>query len=437
MSRFQGWSATTFASLQWLFFIFANTIVVPISVGTAFDLPAQDVAGILRSSLIFTGLACFLQGWIGHRFPLMEGHSGVIWGLVLNLSFSAHALGMGLTEIGGGIASGMLLAGSFIVIMAAFNSLGFMERIFNPMVMSVFLLLLTFQLIKIFFEGMFAFHSDGTLDLPVSMYSIVIFIFVCLLRIKGKPMIGNFSILIGMLAGWIFYLILFPGSGAPAAISGSFQIPIFPYGLPNLNFSIILTTFIAMMVNLSNTVASVKTAARMFQQRLTAARLNRSYTLTGLYGIAAAIFGLVSYAPYASSIGFLESTRIFERKPFLISGIMMAVLGIIPALGSILATLPITVGNAVLFAAYVQLFGTFLKSLRDFSFNSITIHRLAIPGLVGLSIIHMDPALFTALPTLLQPILSNGFIVGILLSVVLEFSINWDKMSVTNLMGRR
>jgi hypothetical protein len=91
MSRAAFWT-TAFSSMQWLLFIFANTVVVPISVGTAFGLPAEEIAGILRSSLVFTGLACVLQGLIGHRFPLMEGHSGVMWGLTLNLCASASAM---------------------------------------------------------------------------------------------------------------------------------------------------------------------------------------------------------------------------------------------------------------------------------------------------------------------------------------------------------
>lgn len=94
---------TPLASVQWLFFIFANTIVVPISVGTAFDLTPDQIAVTLRSSLIFTGIACFLQGWIGHRYPIMEGHSGIIWGLILNLGMSASSLGMSFTQIGGAL----------------------------------------------------------------------------------------------------------------------------------------------------------------------------------------------------------------------------------------------------------------------------------------------------------------------------------------------
>lgn len=428
MLKVQSWTTTAFASLQWLFFIFANTVVVPVSIGTAFELPAQDVAGLLRSSLIFTGLACVLQGWVGHRFPLMEGHSGVIWGLMLNLGLSAHAMGMSLSEVGGGIVTGMLLAGGLVILLAAVNGLGFMQKIFQPMVMSVFLFLLTFQLMKIFFEGMLGFHADGSLNLPVSMFSIGIVIFVCFVKIKGKAYLGNFSILIGIVIGWGLYVLIFPNPIPTTILTGSVSFPIFPLGTPNMNLSIIITTFIAMFVNLSNTITSVQTAARLYHEKITPSRLHRSYFLTGLYSIISAIFGLVSYAPFASSIGFLESTRIFDRKPFMIGGLLLSLLGIIPMFGGFLATMPVTVGNAVLFAAYLQLFGTSLKSLNGYTFHSITIHRLAIPVLVGLSIMHLDVSLFNQLPHLLQPLLSNGFIVGVMLSVLLELTVPWDKL---------
>ncbi|MDW0115189.1 solute carrier family 23 protein [Sporosarcina saromensis] len=49
--------ALSLAGVQWLFFMFANTIVVPLSVGAAFHLPDTEVATIIRSSFILTGTA--------------------------------------------------------------------------------------------------------------------------------------------------------------------------------------------------------------------------------------------------------------------------------------------------------------------------------------------------------------------------------------------
>src|SRR5690606_21948193 len=135
----------------------------------------------------------------------------------------------------------------------------------------------------------------------------------------------------------------------------------------------------------------------LFQQKVTERQIKHSYILSGVYSIISSVLGLVSYATFASSIGFLESTRNFDRKPFIIGGGLMSLLGIIPFLGGILATLPITVGNAVLFAAYLQLFGTSLNSIKDNVFNSVTIHRLAVPVMVGICIMNSDTTLFSGM----------------------------------------
>lgn len=416
----------TFGSIQWLFFIFANVVVVPISIGAAFDIPAYEVATIQRSSFIFTGIACILQGVWGHRYPIMEGPSGVIWGLVLNLCFSASSLGMSLEEIGGGIATGMILAGIFTMILAIFNLFPLINKILTPTVMSVYLFLLTFQLVFTFFTGMLKINDNGKLDLPISLFSIVIVIFVCLLNILGKKAISNFSILIGMIVGWIGYDILFPENIAMASQASS--LTLFPFGQPNLQVSIILITFLGCLVNLSNTRTTVEATSKILNETASSHQYKSSYLLTGLYAALAPVFGLISYSPYASSIGFLESTKMVNKRPFLVGGGLMVLLGIIPALGSLLATLPITVGNAVLFVAYLQLFGTSIKSLNGYQFTSKTIYRLAIPILVGVSIMTLDSEVFTSLPIYLQPLFGNGFIVGVLLSVFIEKLIKWDKV---------
>lgn len=417
---------TSLASVQWLFFIFANTVVVPISIGLAFAVEAEVIAGMLRSSLIFTGVACVLQGVIGHRFPLMEGQSGVMWALMLNVCLSASTLGLGYTEIGGGIATGMLLSGAVVIVLSLFNLLDFMRRLFTPAVMSVYLFLLTFQLSFIFFEGMLGLKADGTIDVSVTLYALGVAVFVGLLVIKGGQFMSNFSILIGMVLGWIGYRLLFPIEES-MVIATSWHLPLFPLGTPNINVGIIVITFIASFVNLSNTFAAVQAASALLQERIEKDLYKRSFILTGLFSIGSAVLGLVSYAPYASSIGFLESTRVMERRPFLIGGGLMALLGIIPLLGGLLATMPLTVGYAVLFVAYLQLMGTSLKTMHGMTFNTKTIFRFAVPVLLGISIMNIDGAIFASLPLAVQPIVSNGFVLGVIVSIVLETTIKWEQ----------
>lgn len=417
---------TIFSSIQWLFFIFANSVVVPISVGTVFELSPDIISMMLRTSLIFTGIACIFQGWVGHRFPLMEGHSGLVWGVILNLGLSASSMGMSLTNIGGGIATGVLLACVVSLLLAAFNGIPLLQALFSPMVMTVYLFLLTFQLIFIFFKGMLKITEQGIIDIPVSLFSIIIVIMVSLLKLKGNQIISNFSILIGLIGGWLIFVILFPNEVQQISQSTGMSFTLFPLGKPNLEYGIIGVAFFTGMMNLSNTIASIRAGEDLLQEKATKKQYRNSMFITSLFSVFGTGFGLVPYTPFTSSIGFLQSTRIFQREPFFIGGGLLTVMGLIPMLGSFLVTMPITVGNAVLFVAYLQLFGTAFSSLNGTSFNSNTIFRIAAPMLIGISLMNTSPAIFGSLPILIQPLVSNGLIMGVLISILLEKLVNWS-----------
>lgn len=420
-------AVTLLSSVQWLFFIFANTVVVPITVGAAFQLSAEAIEATIRCSFLFTGIACILQGWIGHRYPILESHSGLMWGLILNMGLSASALGMDIHAVGGGIATGILLAGATIILLAVFNLLPLVQKIITPMVMSVYLFLLTFQLIFIFFKGMFITTEQGTVDIPVALFSIGVVVFVSVLKIKGKKGLGNFSILIGMVVGWAFYRMLFP-SDLPTPSNTDVTFRMFPFGFPNLEYGIIAVSFFAGLLNLTNTFVSIQAAADIYKEQADNRQYRRSTLVTGIFALISAIFGLVPYTPFTSSIGFLQSTQLLNRKPFIISGIMFAFLGVIPPLSAFLGTMPLTVGNAVLLVAYLQLFGTALHTIKGTIFTSETIFRIAAPVLIGVSIMNVQPAFFGSLPVLLQPVISNGLIMGVFLSILMEKLVDWDKL---------
>ncbi|MGM0837212.1 MAG: uracil/xanthine transporter [Bacillota bacterium] len=419
-------SFTVFSSIQWLFFIFANTVVVPLSIGAAFDVSPEVSRMMLSASLLFTGLACIFQGWMGHRYPLLEGHSGLLWGVMLNLGLTASSLGMSFTEIGGGLATGLLLAGGVTMLMALFGWTTILPKIFTPMVMTVYLFLLTFQLMMVFFQGMLGITDDGTMNVPVSLLSLFLVIFVSVLKIKAPKAIGNFAILIGIVVGWILYVVLFPENGQVAPAS-AFSFELFPLGAPNLEYGIIAVAFFAGMLNLSNTIASVQAAAELYGEKAKPGQFRNSFFFTGLFSMVASLFGLVPYTPFTSTIGFLQSTRILDKRPFFIGGMLLALIGLLPPLTSFLVTMPMTVGNAVLFVAYLQLFGTAYGSLRGAVFNSDTIFRLAAPVLLGVCLMNTSPSVFGPLPVLLQPFLTNGLIMGVLLSIVLEKVTVWEQ----------
>lgn len=110
------------------------------------------------------------------------------------------------------------------------------------MVMTVYLFLLTFQLIFVFFKGMLGITEDGEINIPVSILSLGIVFLVSILKIKGPRTISNFSILIGIIVGWIFTRCYFQRLGRNGV--GECLFSFFPLGVPNLEFGIIAISFL-------------------------------------------------------------------------------------------------------------------------------------------------------------------------------------------------
>src|SRR5436309_7878087 len=133
---------TALAGGQWLFFMFANIVVIPISIGQAFHLPPAVVTASLERAFIYTGIACILQGVVGHRLPLMEGPAGLWWGVILSLAASTEAPGQSLQVLGGNLEVGIMLSGGLLIVLGLLGIGWRLRRLFTPIVTSTFYFLL-------------------------------------------------------------------------------------------------------------------------------------------------------------------------------------------------------------------------------------------------------------------------------------------------------
>lgn len=413
------YSVTALAGFQWLFFMFANTVVIPISVGTAFELPQVEIVSAIQRSFIFTGLACLLQGLFGHRLALMEGQSGLWWGVVLSLAGTANAMGLSLAAVGGSIAVGAMISGALVAVLGMLGMGEVLKKWFTPCVMFVFLLLLANQLITIFLKGMIGLNDGPYISLPTALFSFALAALTILVHVKGKGIISSLNLLIGMTAGWIAAALIFPQEAAESIKTTPF-IQWFPWGAPTLEIGIVATVIITGLLNTTNTIATLKGAEDIFEKETTKQQYKTSFLITGGLNIGAGALGLVPYAPYASSIGFLQSSGIKDKAPFFVGSILFIILGLVPPLSAFFSTIPQSVGNTVLFVAYLQLFRSALRNVEGLAFEPKTIYRVALPALLGLSIMTLPAEVFSSLPELMQPLLSSGLLVGILAALLME-----------------
>ncbi|MCZ8521923.1 MULTISPECIES: purine/pyrimidine permease [Paenibacillus] len=149
--------------------------------------------------------------------------------------------------------------------------------------------------------------------------------------------------------------------------------------------------------------------------------------LFGGSGDLSFVFGLVPFGLFTSSVGFLESTKVLERSAMAAGGVLLAPLGCIAPLGAFFSTMPSSVGSSVLFVAYLPLFGTALRYFQKEAYDAKTVYRVALPVLTGIAVMTLPPEALQALPVYIRPLLSNGLVVGVLLSVLLENTVNWQR----------
>jgi len=418
------------AGFQWLGFMFANTVVIPLSIGMAFHLTQQQVAGDMARSFIVTGLACLLQVFFGHRLPLMEGQSGLWWGIILTMTTVSESTGLSLASVGGSLAVGMILGGIAVVLCGLMGLHRLLNRLFTPVVMAVLLLLLSAQLIDIFLRGMLGVVGGGAIHLGVAAISILVTLSVGALTLWGKGLTGNFSILIGIVGGWILFDVTQQPHVSVVVPSVQSMAAMFVWGRPQYNLGIVITGILAALLNTTNTMATLRAAEDVFERAVRDAQFRRSFSITGLFTMVAGVFSLVPYAPYTSSIGFLRTTRLYSRISFMVGASLFLIMGMVPALAGLLSTMPVSVGDAVLFIAYLQLFGSALGNLEGIHFTYKSIFRIAIPVLTGLALLAMPGSAFSSLPGVVKAIASNGMLVGILLAIILENTIRWQRFQL-------
>lgn len=404
--------------------------MIPITVGAAFGLSSNEIINLLQLSFIVTGLACMLQAILGHKRAIMEGQSGLWWGVILTLCYSASANGLSLAEMGGSLSVGIIISGILTVFIGVSGMGPLLAKLFNPAVMGVFIFLLGCKLVSIFLKGMLGIPfsnqaQDVHINLAISLLSILIAIIVIIISIKAPPSIGRYSLLIGIIIGWICFVLIFKTDESIRELS-SFNINLFPLGKPAWNIGIIVTAVLTGLLNTANTFGALKGTDGIYNLETTNSQYRSSFTITGIVNMLSGMLGLVPYAPYVSSIGFLSQTGIIKRVPFILGSFMFLVMGVVPQIGHFFSKLPLSVGSAVLFVAYLQLLNSSWKFFQQIEVTTMNVYRVAIPLFVGIVIMTLPTSYFETLPSMVRPLLGSGLLMGILLALLLENLFSWE-----------
>jgi uracil permease len=400
--------------LQWFMIAIPNVVVFSTLCGAALGLNPTAQIGFSQRLLIATGLMTMLQSLKGHRYPLLEGPSSA---LLLSLMILAP---YGFSAIEGGI----ILGGIFLILIGALKWFRWLSPFFTPHVVGVILVLVVLSLLPFLYPLLIGIGKGRPYgDLLVSGSSLLIIFFVSFLSHWSRGFLQTASMLAGILLGLILFL--FQGGISLTAVREAswFALPspflgVWPsFSLPVL--LVILCTYLAVMVN---TVGSIQGISEIVGKEGLEDRIHRGIGMTGAGGLAAASLGVVGLVSFSISPGVVLISRVASRYVLTMGGAIMIVCAFIPKLWALLTAIPPSVIASVLFVALAS---QFMAGINVMISGKGKIERrdyftVGLPILFGATISILPRAFFQMFPTTLASLVSNGLVMGILSSLLLE-----------------
>ncbi len=369
------------------------------------------------------GVACFLQGWIGHKMPIVDGPAG-IW-------VSTFAVFAGTISTATGSAENslrllemaMILTGIFLMLFGLFKISGKIISIFTPLVTGVFLTLLTVQLGGTFLQGMTGVAEYAVIQIDATIVSFITFILVLVLSLFSHGWKKSYAVLIGIVVGWVVYeLFIGTSSERPNGLQTISAPEWFAWGTPIWDWSLIPIALLTAVILLSNIVAALSavTDVREEKARVSYGDMNRSsFTLGVNHGISG-IFSGIAVITLASSAGFLKLTGEKRIRPFLIASAVLILASFFPSMIYYLAQIPAPIANAALLATFVELMGLGIKNLFSNRLDDRNTTIITVSLLIGSGLMFFPADSFSGLSDMVRQVVSNGLLVGTAIAVILE-----------------
>jgi xanthine/uracil permease len=413
---------TVVGSLQWFVFLLANSIVLPIVIGQVYHLTVDQIAELLQRTFFVVGLSSLLSGWMGHRLPIADGPAGIWLGIFVLMGEMAASGYSNQNQVLQLLEGGMIVAGGVLIVIGAAGLMNNMLRLFTPLVTGVYLILLSLQLSGVFLKGMIGVgDSAGEIKAGHAAVSFAVFVFVFILSVWGKGFWKSYAVLIGILIGWLAYILLNGFEQTIPTVSSAVSFPkLFAWGWPKLDAGMVISAVLVAFVLISNIIASVAAMQQVVGRQEISRRLNQAGIINGVNNLLSSLFSAVGVVPLSITAGFVRMTGQTRMKPYVIGCIMMIVSSLLPFIYHALSLLPGPIAYAAMLVSFAQMLGIGLNSILKFPLDE---RRLTIVGmslLIGTAIMFLPQSVFRGLPAIMQYVASNGVMVGMLIALMLE-----------------
>lgn len=408
------------SSAQWALFFLTGGLVAPIVVAAAFHLSDAETAQLIQRTFLIMGLSSLLQVSFGHRLPILEGPAGIWWGVFILLSGGATSEGT-LVPLLRQMEAGLLVVGLLLLLVSAFNVIHRIKSLFTPTVTGIYLLLLVFQFSSSIVKGMLGIGYRGS-DLHPAVALLALFTLVVTFWLGRSKLRGlsDYAVFIGIVLGYVLFRLFGLIPSWTLSNLSLFSLPkVFAWGTPMADSGIILTSLIIALPLLINMIAAI-----VIMEQTLGTKTNPVYRsagfVTGITQLLSGLFSAVGCISNSHSAGFVASTGMRSKLPFVIGCLILMSAGFLPIFAAALATVPVPVAFAVILYSFAPMLATGLKQFGSVLLDEKKLTLISVSLMFGVGSMFIPAVSLIHVPDVIKPILGNGLVVGVLLAIALE-----------------
>ncbi len=407
--------------LQHILTMYGGIIAPPLIVGGAAGLDGAQIGLLVSAGLFIGGLATMLQSigvkFFGSQLPLVQGAS---FASVSTMVAIATGEG-GLPAVYGSI----IVAGVIGLIITPFFSQ--VVRFFPAVVTGTIITVIGLSLLPISFRWIMG-NNDSLPDFGslgnIGLGGFTLVVILVISRVFEGP-ISRLAILLGLVIGTIFAAVVGKADFSNIGTGPIFALPQpFAFGAPTFEIGAIISMTVVILVIMTETTADTLAVGEIVGTKVDARRVGDALRADMLATAVAPVFNSFPASAFAQNVGVVAITGVKSRWVVAAGGSMLFVLGLLPVLGRVVASIP----YPVLGGAGIVLFGTVAASgIRtlskveyDGNLNLVIVATALAFGIIPIA----SPEFYAEFPQWLVLILDSGITAASIVAMLLNLLFN-------------
>ncbi|APQ99339.1 nucleobase:cation symporter-2 family protein [Clostridium botulinum] len=413
--------------LQHVLAMCAGAVAVPLIVGGALNLSAEQTIFLINADLFVAGIATLVQSlgiknFIGAKVPVIEGASfaSVSAMIAIANTYPRDPI-TAITTIFGAT----FVAGLFCFIMAPF--FGKLIRFFPKVVTGTVITIIGISLLPVAVR--WCAGNDVNSSKFTSPKNILLALFVLILILIMykffKGILGNISILLGIVVGTIVASMLGMSDFSRVHSSGwiNIDIPLY-FGALKFNLTAIISMILVMLVMMTEATGNMIAIHEMVGKDIDDKNLTRGLRTDGFATMLAGIFNTFPHTAFGQNVGLVNLTGIKSRFVVAASGGILILLGLFPKAGAVVASIPYPVLGGAGIAMFGMVTSGGISSLSKVEFNG-TKNGMIIAVSIGLAMIPLAvPTFYSKFPQWVETLFHSGITTGSLTAILLNLFFN-------------